>query len=348
MVKVKGNYCAGSAVAVSAPYGAGNTYLWSTGSTTRTILITGAGTYSAVVYEPAGSSYTTVVTQWIEKPLPGIGIETAGSTAFCPGDSLLLHAITGQGYRVEWSTGQSGDSIFVKSQGLFTVTGTNTFGCSKTSVPIEITLLQAPDHTITFSGPLSFCSGDSISLSATSQQGNTYLWSNGAGMQTITVKETGSYSVTITSSAGCKATSEPAPITVFPLPTANIGYTGSTTFCPGSSILLSASAGNGYQYVWSSGENSQSILVQQTGSYRVTIADLNGCSNESLPVQITVKFIDGDLNSDRWVNTSDYLMVVGKFGKNCAGCPEDLIVDGLVNTSDYLVVVGKFGQSCDR
>jgi hypothetical protein len=49
--------------------------------------------------------------------------------------------------------------------------------------------------TITANGPLSFCSGDSVTLTASS--GTDYLWSTGATTQSIVVHNSGNYSVTV-------------------------------------------------------------------------------------------------------------------------------------------------------
>lgn len=63
---------------------------------------------------------------------------------------------------------------------------------------------------ISAAGPLSFCRGDSIIL--TSSAAASYLWSNGAITQSIIVKNAGTYSVTITDTAGCSTVSNPVSV----------------------------------------------------------------------------------------------------------------------------------------
>lgn len=52
---------------------------------------------------------------------------------------------------------------------------------------------------------------------------------------------------------------------------ASITASGPTTLCPGDSVTLTANAGAGYLYSWSTGATSQSILVSATSSYGLTV-----------------------------------------------------------------------------
>ncbi len=69
----------------------------------------------------------------------------------------------------------------------------------------DVMLKYSGVPTITASGPLTFCQGDSVTL--TSSSGANYLWSNGATTQSIKVKSAGSYNVSV----NCIASS---PVTV--------------------------------------------------------------------------------------------------------------------------------------
>ena len=92
---------------------------------------------------------------------------------------------------------------------------------------------------MTASGSTSLCPGGSVTLTAPA--GFTYLWSNGAIGQSITVSAAGSYSVTVTNANGCPATSAPVGVTVNPLPqTPTITASGPTSFCQGGSVTLTA------------------------------------------------------------------------------------------------------------
>ena len=64
-------------------------------------------------------------------------------------------------------------------------------------------------------------------------------------------------------------------LTVHPLPTPFI--TGDNEICSYDTTTLVA--GGGIVYTWSTGESNNQIQVSETGTYYVTVTDVNGCSN---------------------------------------------------------------------
>src|SRR5207249_4956521 len=142
--------------------------------------------------------------------------------------------------------------------------------------------------TITAGGSTTFCQGGSVLLTAASA-GTSYLWSNGATTQAITASSSGNYSVAVTNSNNCSATSAATIVTVNPLPTATITAGGSTTFCQGGSVLLTASAGT--SYLWSNGATTQAITVSSSGNYSVAVTNSNNCSATSATTLITVNLL---------------------------------------------------------
>ena len=78
--------------------------------------------------------------------------------------------------------------------------------------------------------------------------------------------------------AGCYAQSQSVTVSVAS-PSATITPSGPTTFCAGGSVTLSAPAG--YSYSWSNGATTQSITVNQSNTYTVTVHDANGCTASS-------------------------------------------------------------------
>jgi hypothetical protein len=64
--------------------------------------------------------------------------------------------------------------------------------------------------------------------------------------------------------------------------------TGNTNLCSGQSTTLSAPAGSGYSYLWSTGATTQAITVNAAGSYAVQVVQSAGCSSTSPAIQITM------------------------------------------------------------
>src|SRR6185436_4455388 len=125
-----------------------------------------------------------------------------GSASVCPGSSTQWCAPSGlAGYL--WSTGATTQCVTVSSAGTYTVTTTNTFGCTKSSSK-SLTIKSVPSSTIT--GNSSVCPGNSTQWCAPAGLA-AYLWSTGATTQCVTVSAAGTYTVTTTNTGGCTSSS---------------------------------------------------------------------------------------------------------------------------------------------
>ncbi|MBL0111479.1 MAG: hypothetical protein IPP42_11715 [Saprospiraceae bacterium] len=96
-------------------------------------------------------------------------------------------------------------------------------------------LLAIP--TITASGPLSFCLGDSVTL--TSSTASHYTWSTGDTTQIITIKVAGNY--TVTTPGLCAGVSMPAIVSLNSFLAPTITASGPLNLCIGDSVKLTAS-----------------------------------------------------------------------------------------------------------
>ena len=221
---------------------------------------------------------------------PTCGVATAtitpnGSTTICAGDDVQLTANTGSSYL--WSPGgQTTQSITVNTAGSFSVTVGTGSGCSSISNPEQVTLLIAPSASITPSGPTTFNTGQSVTLTAST--GTSYLWSTGASTPSIVVTTSGNYEVTITDGNGCSAVSNTVTVTVnqVQLPPAAITVGGDTEICPGENVTLTANSGD--SYLWQpGGETTQAITVNIGGIYTVDVFDVSGTNSSQTSVTIS-------------------------------------------------------------
>jgi hypothetical protein len=129
------------------------------------------------------------------------------------------------------------------------------------------------------------CEGDSVILK-TANEYDEYEWSTGEKNREICVKEEGIYYVNVYDSQGCPGT-DSIEVIVYPNPKASINPNGKITICEGDSITLSASpTGEDYEYMWSTGETSSSIIAKRTGKYSVKIESKYGCEGTSDTVEI--------------------------------------------------------------
>jgi hypothetical protein len=214
--------------------------------------------------------------------LPSAATTVAGSTVFCQGGSVSISAPTATSYL--WTPGgATTQTISATASGAYTVQVTNG-ACSSTSPATFVTVNALPTATIA-STATSICQGGSVTLTAA--PATSYTWTNGATTQSITATAAGSYGVTVSNINGCTSTSAPTTISVSPVPASFISASGPTTFCNGSSVLLSANSGS--SYLWSNGATTQNITANASGNYFVTISNSAGCSTVSNEISVTAQ-----------------------------------------------------------
>jgi hypothetical protein len=226
---------------------------------------------------------TSAVSTVTVTPVPSAVITANGPTNICDGGSVGLSVPSAQSYL--WSNGATTQAITATSTGNYSVTATNGI-CSTSSTPTYVNFNPIPSSTVTASGPTTFCQGGSVTLSAPTGNSFTYLWSNGATTQSITVAASGTHSVTVSNSFNCSSSSTPITVVVNALPTASITAGGSTTICSGNSLSLTAASANAY--LWSTGATTQSINASTSGNYTVQAISAAGCTATSSVVALNV------------------------------------------------------------
>lgn len=200
---------------------------------------------------------------------------SASSPSVCPGSSVNLTASGASTY--SWSTGGTGTSISVSPTitTVYTATGTSGIGCIDTQT-ISIGVASSPTVNITASSA-SVCPGSTATLTASGA--STYTWSTGGigASLSVTPTITSVYTATGTAASGCRDT-QTITITLATNPTVNISAS-STSVCPGSAALLTASGAS--TYTWNTGGTTTSISVTPsvTTVYTATGTAVTGCKN---------------------------------------------------------------------
>ena len=128
------------------------------------------------------------------------------------------------------------------------------------------------------------CQNSTLTLDA-GNSGASYFWNNSSTQQTISVNTSGTYSVTVTQDS-CSSV-DSIIVTVNSLPLVNLG--SDTSICENTTFTLDA--GNmGASYIWNVGSSQQTIYVNSSGIYSVTVTE-NGCSNtDSISVTLFTSF----------------------------------------------------------
>ncbi len=282
--------CTGSSFILDA--GAGfNTYVWSNGGSTNQFnTVTAQGIYTVTVTNAQGCSGTDNISVTLGQLLQPV-LTTNVSPTICQGDSVTLDA--GAGYATySWSDGGNTitQTITVGFSTQLTVTVTDLNGCTGTSTPTTVTVLNQPVINVNSSGPTEFCDGGSVTLIASSGFVQ-YEWLPGNVIgQTLVVNQPGTYTCTAVATNGCHNTSAPITVVVNMPPNPVITANGPTTFCNGQNVILTCTPG-GQIYHWTSGATTQSLTVTQTGDYGITVEDGNGCVNTTYilsPIHVEV------------------------------------------------------------
>src|SRR5688572_3651083 len=146
---------------------------------------------------------------------------------------------------------------------------------------IPVQAQQNCQATTSVSGPLTFCQGDSVILTAST--GSSYSWSNGAKTRSITVKSSGKYSVSVTNAAGCIATSAATTVSVNARPVVTINPLGAVSI-HAAPITLNGGQPVGGTYSGQGVINGQfDPALAGLGTHTITYqySDINGCSNQA-------------------------------------------------------------------
>jgi gliding motility-associated-like protein len=280
----------------SAPY----SYLWSNGATTATATNLIAGNYTVTVTDANGctSAISGTITQPNAMAIPSI----TTSNVPCFGGSNGLATVNVNGgtspYTYAWSSGGTNATANGLAAGSYTVTVTDSKGCT---IQSTTNVSQPPQlqSAIAATGNTSCFGIADGSLSISGSGGVApyqYLWSNGSINPTANGLAAGNYSVTITDANSCTVNlsnipvAQPAAILISPI-VQNIGCNSATT----GSITTNVSAGTApYQYLWNNGAITPNLTGIGVGTYTLTVTDNNGCTAQSTssvtspaPLQIT-------------------------------------------------------------
>lgn len=259
---------------------------WSPGGAGQTSL-TGLppGTYIFTVTTANGCTSSDTVTLVNPAPFTVNVLDTTLNSCSGNVNNASLTATTSGGtpnFVFDWSNGQQTAIITGLSIGTYTVTVTDSLGCTATDAGSVIVNANAP----TLNGAITnaVCSANNgiviVSLNGGIEP-ITYAWTNNLpDNDTATGLAPGTYSVTATDVNGCSATAS-----------YTVGQTNPVSF--GTPVIVPAGCGqsngsivvvlNGatepITYTWTAGlPNNDTVSNLSAGTYGVTTTDANGCS----------------------------------------------------------------------
>lgn len=260
----------------------GYTYSWSNGgATTEDQSNLSEGFYFVTVTDAAGCIENANV-QVMEVTPMSLSISTVDADCGTSNGSATVSVSNGNpGYTYLWSNGTAASTAGSLSAGTYTVTVTDTKGCTNSSTT-NISNLGGLSVTLGFKQNVQCFGGNDGFININVSGGTaplTYSWTNGATTQNISTLTAGIYTVTVLDNVGCQV-SLTDTITEPPLlEWTSLTYTDVT--CAGAcngSINIDVQGGTPfYSYSWSNGNWWEDQFGLCAANYTVTVTDANGC-----------------------------------------------------------------------
>jgi hypothetical protein len=215
------------------------TYNWSNSVTTASVSNLAGGTYTVTVIDMAGC--TTLATATIGQPLPiVVSIATTGQTMVGQNNGTASAASNGgtPGYTYLWNNGSSNSSINNLAPGIYTVTVTDTKGCSatKTAIVTGVNCTAVAQTSVTNATCNNVSDGAVMAMVIGGMAPFTYLWNTGSTSQILTGQAIGIYSVTVTDTGGCQAIAT-ATIAAIDIIAPGLTCPNDITVCPNSGAV---------------------------------------------------------------------------------------------------------------
>jgi len=356
--------CVNQPVTMTAiPCAPGGSYLWQPGgATTSSITVTpGASTTYAVTYTPL-SGQGSPITDSIHITVVSAVTMTVNSANVCPGQTATLTATPSiPGGTYSWSPGgATTQSINPTSAPNTTVTYTVTYvtahcGVATASGTVTSGIDAGPDQSLTC-----YPASNSVTMGAS----GVGTWTPSAGNTgTATITNPSSPTTTITGFSGVGtydyiwtsgACTDTATVTVSNTPLVidsniqNVSCYGYNDGHIGLSVVPAAT----YDYTWSNGNNTDSIITNlPPGTYSVTVVNPStGCSATGGPYTITGPGFDSlsITPADTTIYLGDTIQLASTFmgggtitgyswaptnGLSCINCPNPTLVPTVADTA---------------
>ncbi len=183
---------------------------------------------------------------------------TIGTDSFNPDDNSTFL----------WQDGSTNSYFQLTGQDTIWVTVNYADNCSYTDT---MTIQYKNSPQVDLGNNRTMCEGDTIGIQYHSDS-VSFVWSNGSTDTVTTVTQQGYYGITVINAAGCKA-SDSIYVNAIPAPEVNLGP--DTTIYSNQNYMLDA-YNSGAKYFWSTGDTTQTIVVNSEGNYWVAVSK-EGC-----------------------------------------------------------------------
>ncbi|OJV28456.1 MAG: hypothetical protein BGO32_06430 [Bacteroidetes bacterium 37-13] len=254
-----------------------------------TVTFNNAGNYTIkLTASNANGSDDSIMTNFITvnaKPTATTTVKSVSCFAGQDGSAKVV-ASGSSPFTYAWTGGGNKDSIVSKASGVYTVTVTDSKGCTTTANAQISQPVAALSATTTVTNAVCGLNNGSVTAAATGGNGNnTFQWNNGESDASIDSLLPGTYILTVTDSKGCiyetsaVVNNEPSTLSVTINTSASKcgqanGGAFATAITGGTTTISS--------YAWSNGGSSSSITNLAAGTYSVTVTNSLGCTASAI------------------------------------------------------------------
>jgi hypothetical protein len=254
-------------------------YIWSTGDSAYTIVVSPneTTTYTVTGYSLSGCETTESITVNV---IPELIANAGNDIAICSGDSVTLSASGGTNY--SWNTGETTQSILVSPTATSTYTVTVTQGEQEDTDDVTVYVEPIPEVVIANGDSVEILNGDFVTLSASGA--DTYEWSNGAAQPNIAVSPSVTTTYAVKGYVNNCFDEKQVTVNVLQPVVAHAGE--DVTICIDETVALTATGGD--EYVWNTGETTQTIEVSPSISTNYTVTVFNALDFDEASVTVDV------------------------------------------------------------
>lgn len=250
------------------------TYLWQDGSSAPTFQVAGPGQYWAESQNICGTSSDTIEIAYLGPPQP---FSLGNDTVLCNNNTWLLDATQPDATSYLWQNGSTAPQFTVQALGLYSVSISNQCGSQADTVVVEYDSTPqvdlGPDTTL--------CEGTPYIRNVVWSPYTSYLWQDNSAGPSYTITTAGTYVVNVTNSCG---TANDALRVDYLAPPVDPNLGPDTILCGDASLLLSSGL-SGYTFAWQDGSTNPTFLVEEAGTYVLSISNRCGTQRDSVLIR---------------------------------------------------------------
>jgi uncharacterized protein YjdB/predicted transcriptional regulator len=256
------------------------TYQWNTGETSNMITVSPTQT---TTYTVIATANTCTIQAQVTVTVESVFEASAGTDErVCQNDIYEVVLSANQGDSYLWNTGETSQSITVSPLATSTYTVTVSQGSQQDTDNVTVYVDPNPEVVILNGDSIDIMNGDFITLSASGA--NSYQWNNGATQPNIAVSPSVTTTYEVKGFIGDCFDEKQITVNVIPEVTADAG--DDVSICLDEVATLTASGGD--EYVWSTGETTQTIEVSPsvTTEYTVTVFNAVDFDEDTVIVEV--------------------------------------------------------------